>query len=418
MRFDTVIIGGGLAGMACGIRLAKAGQRCAIVSQGQSAIHFSSGSFDLLGRLPDGERVEDPVAGIARLAEQCPTHPYAVIGAENCARYAPQAAELLCEAGIRVVGDARHNHFRITPMGKSKSTWLTIEGYLTTQEAGKFPFRRVCIANIEGFLDFYPEFIADELRKYDVECRFGSFNHPDLEQIRRNPSEMRSANIARVFDHDANLEALAESLRRQSEGCDALIVPALIGINRHDSLEYLRARVGRPIYLLATLPPSIPGIRAQQALQHRFRALGGEYFLGDSVVSAETEQGAVRRIYTANHGNIPFEARHFVLATGSFFSKGLVATPDRIVEPVFGADTAYTPNRSEWYTLRFFDRQAYQAFGVKTDSRLRVMKQGEPLANLYCAGAGLAGFHPVQEECGAGVSLLSALHVAESILKD
>lgn len=46
------------------------------------------------------------------------------------------------------------------------------------------------------------------------------------------------------------------------------------------------------------------------------------------------------------------------------------------------------------------------------------MKQGEPLANLYCAGAGLAGFHPVQEECGAGVSLLSALHVAESILKD
>ena len=195
-------------------------------------------------------------------------------------------------------------------------------------------------------------------------------------------------------------------------------MPALIGINRHDSLEYLRARVGRPIYLLATLPPSIPGIRAQQALQHRFRALGGEYFLGDSVVSAETEQGAVRRIYTANHGNIPFEARHFVLATGSFFSKGLVATPDRIVEPVFGADTAYTPNRSEWYTLRFFDRQAYQAFGVKTDSRLRVMKQGEPLANLYCAGAGLAGFHPVQEECGAGVSLLSALHVAESILKD
>ena len=188
-----------------------------------------------------------------------------------------------------------------------------------------------------------------------------------------------------------------------------------IGINRNDSLELLRARVGCPIHLLPTLPPSIPGIRAQQALQRRFRALGGEYFLGDSVVSAETEGSRVERIFTANHGNIPFEAAHFVLATGSFFSKGLQATPDRIVEPVFGADTEYVDNRAEWYTLRFFDRQAYQAFGVKTDSSLRVLKEGKVLENLYCAGAGLAGFHPVQEGCGAGVSMLSALHVAENI---
>ena len=164
------------------------------------------------------------------------------------------------------------------------------------------------------------------------------------------------------------------------------------------------------------MPPSIPGIKAQQTLQQRFRALGGEYFLGDTVRSADLENGRVKQVYTVNHGNIPFEADHFVLATGSFFSEGLVATPDRIVEPVFGADTVYASNRTEWYTLRFFDKQNYQAFGVKTDSALHVVKEGKFIDNLYCAGAGLAGFHPVQEGCGAGVSLLSALYVADQIL--
>ena len=416
MRFDTVIIGGGLAGMVCGIRLAEQGRRCAIVSQGQSAIHFSSGSFDLLGALPDGTAVEDPMAGIAELERVAAGHPYAVMGHEACGEYAAMAPDLLRRAGIPVTGDCRRNHYRISPMGGVRPTWLTIDGYMTAESRGRLPFGKVCIVNVEGFLDFYPEFIAEEFRKHGVECSFGGVNLPDLEAIRKNPSEMRSANIARVFDHEKNLEALAALVRGFGMGCDAVILPAIIGLNRNDSLEVLQAKAGVPIRLLPTLPPSIPGIRAQQALQRRFRALGGEYFLGDTVLSADIESGRVGRIFTANHGDIPLEADNFVLATGSFFSKGLVATPDRIVEPVFGADTVYDADRSLWYTLRFFDRHNYQAYGVKTDGGLRAVKDGAPIENLYCAGAGLAGFHPVQEGCGAGVSMLSALYVADKII--
>lgn len=106
MRFDTVIIGGGLAGMVCGIRLAEAGKRCAIVSQGQSALHFSSGSFDLLSRLPDGTAVNDPMAGIVELEKMAPEHPYSVLGSELCEKYARQVPEVLRSAGIAVEGIA------------------------------------------------------------------------------------------------------------------------------------------------------------------------------------------------------------------------------------------------------------------------------------------------------------------------
>lgn len=417
MKFDTVIIGGGLAGMTCGIRLAEAGQKCAIISQGQSAIHFSSGSFDLLGHLPDGTAVTDPLAAMGELEKTAPGHPYVKIGKDLCGRYALLVPEMLRKAGIPVVGDCRKNHYRITPMGKSKATWLTMDGYFTTEYPDKLPFKKICIVNVEGFLDFYPEFIAEEFRKIGVTCTFGCVNMPDLEHIRKNPSEMRSANIARVFDRESNLDTLATRIVELASDCDAVILPAIIGIGRSDSFEVLKSKVGVPLFLLPTLPPSIPGIKAQQALQRYFRSLGGEYFLGDTVTSGDYENGCVKQIYTENHGSMPFQAKHFVLASGSFFSKGLVASPDRILEPFFGSDTVYVPERTDWYAQRFFDKQRYQSFGVSTNSQLQILVGGSPVANLYCAGAGLPGFYPVQEECGAGVSLLSAFYVADQILK-
>ena len=69
MKFDAVIVGGGLAGLLCGIKLTKQGLRCAIITRGQSALHFSSGSLDLVD-----ETCREKLP---------PEHPYHLIGAQH-----------------------------------------------------------------------------------------------------------------------------------------------------------------------------------------------------------------------------------------------------------------------------------------------------------------------------------------------
>ena len=67
MRFDTIIIGGGLSGLMGGITLSRQGERVAIISSGKSALQFSSGSLELWS---------DGAEAIASIADKSPNHPY------------------------------------------------------------------------------------------------------------------------------------------------------------------------------------------------------------------------------------------------------------------------------------------------------------------------------------------------------
>ena len=161
----------------------------------------------------------------------------------------------------------------------------------------------------------------------------------------------------------------------------------------------------------------MPGIRAQIALRRAFERAGGVYMLGDTVVGYDEREGAIERIYTVNHGNIGFEAAEFVLATGSFFSRGLVADRQAVVEPLFGVDVDAAADRADWYTRDLFEQQPFESFGVASDEQFHALRGGRAVENLYVCGAGLSGFNPLTEGCGAGVSMLSAVRVSDNILK-
>ena len=406
MKFDTIIIGGGLSGLVAGIDLSRKGQKCLIVSSGQSALHFFSGSFELCSL------ADNPYEGIATLGEG---HPYSKIGAENIADLSAKVKPLFKEVGVTLKGVKDANHWRITPMGVLKRAWLTMDEYGTVPADGVMPWKKVAVLNIDGFLDFHTSYIAAGLEAKGVECSVHAISMPELERLRKNPTEMRSTNIAKTLTGDL-IGALAARINEYAHDVDAVLMPAVVGLTSSTDVVKLKEKVDRPLHFIATLPPSVPGIRMQMMLKKHFQKLGGVYMLGDSVVSGEFEGGKLKSIKTNNHGDTEFKADNFILASGSFFSKGLASDIDGVYEPIFGLDVDSLDVRSEWYKRNLFDAQPYMSFGVATDNEFHVKKNGEPIENVYATGAVLSGFHPMKQGCGAGVSILTALYVS-SLLK-
>ena len=72
MKFDTVIIGGGLSGLTAAIELASQRRRTAVVTAGQISLHFCSGSFELLGTDGAGKAVDAPFEAMSSLPPPTP----------------------------------------------------------------------------------------------------------------------------------------------------------------------------------------------------------------------------------------------------------------------------------------------------------------------------------------------------------
>ena len=115
---------------------------------------------------------------------------------------------------------------------------------------------------------------------------------------------------------------------------------------------------------------------------------------------------------------MPLKASNFVLATGSFVSRGLAANYERVFEPVLNLDVDADDDRERWTRFGVLEAQAYSRFGVATDANLHCLKQGKPITNLHAIGSILSGHDAIKMGDGTGVSLLTALAVAHDILND
>lgn len=412
MRYDTIIIGGGLSGLTCGIALAKGGQRVAVIGAGQSTLHFNSGSISLLGYDTEGNTVASPLEAMEQLPA---THPYHRVG-DKAAR-AAEAAQLLAEAGLKMKGEAKANHFRLTPIGLTKPAWLTMEGLVTSQEADKLPYKKVTVANIRGYLDLPTEFLVDNLRRLKVEVELKEFATDTLDFARHTPCELRATNIAKYLSDYENLAEVAEAINSLNASGEVILLPAVLGLTQQaETIARLRKLVRKPIEFVATMPSSVPGTHIQMQLIKRLQQLGGRYFRSDTVKNGKIVGSKVASVETENLADELLLADHYVLCSGSFQSRGLRSNYEGIYEPVFGLDVLAEKNRADWHADYVFDAQPYMAFGVKTDEKLHATIDGKTIENLYAAGSVLGGHNSIKLDDATGVAMLTALEVAHNIL--
>lgn len=425
MNFDVAIIGGGLAGLTCGIALQQRGKRCVIINNGQAAIDFASGSLDLLSRMPDGSAVENINENLTALRTALPAHPYSLLGAEKVIAKAQDFERLANALNLDLIGSSEKNHWRVTGLGSLRGAWLSPNSVPTVQGNETFPHKRIAVLGIEGYHDFQPQLLAANLvlNPQFVHCEVtsGFLNIPQLDELRQNAREFRSVNIAQLLEHKLAFNDLVSEIIESAQGANAVLLPACFGLENQEFMNALRDATKLALFELPTLPPSLLGMRQRIQLRRKFESLGGLMINGDSALNAHFEGDRVHCIKTRLLEDEEIIADNFVLAAGSFFSKGLVSEFDKIYEPVFesdiiGVEGFNDKDRFSWTNHRFANPQPYQSAGVAINEHCQVQKCGQFLANLYATGNVIGGFNALELGCGSGVAVVTALAVADEIL--
>lgn len=158
------------------------------------------------------------------------------------------------------------------------------------------------------------------------------------------------------------------------------------------------------------------GLSLHEAPRAEFREAGGTVLAGEEVTGGTISGGRLQSVRTRRLGDLPLEADEFILATGKFFSKGLIADMSRVYEPLFGLDTEFDPDRGAWFSPGFSASQRFLEFGVRTSGGC-ALKDGNVIENLRPVGEILAG---VDITAPGATELIrsSALEAAQAIIKN
>jgi glycerol-3-phosphate dehydrogenase subunit B len=407
-RADVAVIGGGLAGLSCGIALAERGASVFVAAKGMAATHWTHGGLDLAA--PAGARTARE--GVARLATDR-WHPLAHLAADLPAALDEQLARL-ADAGLRYAGGLDDSFVQVpTAIGTLRPASVMP----AAQAALREPWRGVglLLIGFRRYRDAWPGLAADNLRArrwpggpQRIEAR--EVELPALDDLHN----LNALTLARHFDdpawRHAALRAIAGAI---PAGRWRIGLPAVLGLADHAAAfaEATVALGGAP-FEIVSVPPSVPGLRLYEALRQRLLAVGARLQWGFPVVDVERAGDRVTAIHTEGASRtLRIAADAFVLATGGLAGGGIRADPDGTLrERVFGLPVA-APPRDAWFGDDPLTGAPIDGAGIAVDADLRPV---DGPRNVRVIGSMLAGMHYLEQRCGDGVAIASAHRVAAS----
>jgi glycerol-3-phosphate dehydrogenase subunit B len=269
--------------------------------------------------------------------------------------------------------------------------------------------RRVCIVGTPALRDFHPSLCAANLELAGIEARSVSVD------LKLERADTNTLGLARHFDDEKWRRQFCAELSLALRAEEHVGLPAMLGLrDPHEVLADVEHRLGRRVFEIPTLPPSVPGMRLYEILRAALRGAGGRLVLGGEVVSAERDGDRVASVATHAAGrDLNYVAPWFVLATGGFAS-GAIELDSRWVtqERVLGLPLRGVPAEGEArFVGNYFDEQPLARVGVAVNGELRA----EGAENVVVAGAALPGAIPWREGSGEGLALASGYRAAQVI---
>ncbi|MFB6220681.1 MAG: glycerol-3-phosphate dehydrogenase subunit GlpB [Halolamina sp.] len=395
---EVLVIGGGLAGLTSALTAARAGADVRLVSYKQSTLRNASGLVDVLGYTPDGEGpLTDPYAAIPNLPEE---HPYRTVGVSAV------------RDGLALFDDVAPAYHG----GHTDTNALLPTHGGTLKPTARYPAgaraglasdgRDVLLVGLASMTDFDAERAAAHLQAAGVpfDVRGVTVEFPgDLR------ADAKITRYAKLLDgDDAVRDALAERVTAALDGEERVGFPAVLGDEGAAAVRAdLEDRLGAAVFEVPMGPPSLPGLRLEDALFDALHEAGASIETGNPVVDYDGED-QVEQVYVEKNGaRIPNSADQYVLATGGLVGKGIESDRESVREPVFDCHIPHAADRYDWFESGVFGDHEFARFGVRTDPALRPLdSDGAPeFDNLRAAGSVLGGYDFAAEKSGSGVSI-------------
>lgn len=405
----TIVIGAGLSGLTVGARLSEAGAEVEVLSKGWGVLHWHAGTIDVLGA-DGGGRVMSPSAAIETLIATQPDHPYVLVGVDGVAASLDWLVATTA-ATVGLSGTIESNQVLISATGGPRPTCLAPRSMVGGRHDDTAP---TLIVGLDRFPDFSANLVASNLNASGGTARAVDISIPGV----TGRTFFNGVTIANALDDPAITATVIEMVSPYLGTEERVGFPAVLGLSRHRQVfDELEASLGRRVFEIPILPPSVPGMRIHRTLveligHHRVHE-------GMEVIGIESGDGRVTSVLTeaaARPNRTPGD--RFVIATGGILGGGIVAGYDgSLREVVAGLDVSGPPGRSEWFRTRFADGKGHPVYrsGVGVDGRFSAPEGPD---NVTVVGHTLGGTDAIREKSVDGIALATGYKAADLLMGD